>query len=97
MLPVRKSESPAGLILGIGLLHCRSHGPPLNIIVVEGLFSRKRAQGLYLNIFVPLAFLFLSFDSRDFGPYLQAPVVKMLGSAIHQINNYPVDKYNGNQ
>ena len=97
MLPVRKSESPAGLILGIGLLHCRSHGPPLNIIVAESLFSRKRAQGLYLNIFVPLAFLFLSFDSRDFGPYLQAPVVKMLGSAIHRIHNYPVGKYNGNQ
>ena len=97
MLPVRKSESLAGLILGISLLHCRSHGPPLNIIVVEGLFSRKRAQGLYLNIFVPIALIFFLIDGRDFGPYLQAPVVKMLGSAIHRINHYPVDKCKGNQ
>ena len=42
MLPVRKSESVAGLILGIGLLHCRAHGPPLKIIIVEGLFLGKK-------------------------------------------------------
>ena len=27
----------------------------------------------------------------------QAPVVQTLGSAIHRINHYPVDKYYGNQ
>ena len=29
--------------------------------------------------------------------YLQAPVVRTLDSAIHQINHYPVDKYCWNQ
>ena len=38
MLPVRKSESIAGLFLGIGLFYCRAHGLPFKIVVVEGLF-----------------------------------------------------------
>ena len=102
MLPVRKSESVAGFFLGIDLLHCRAHGPPLKIVIVEGLFlASKRAQGLYLNISVPIPLIiiiiFLSFDCRGFGPYLQALVVKTLGSAIHLINHYPEDKYKGNQ
>lgn len=42
MLPVRKSESIAGLFLGIDLLHCRAHGPTLKIAIVEGLFFGKK-------------------------------------------------------
>ena len=62
--------------------------------------ARKKAQGLYLNISVriPLIFIiFLSFDCRDFGTYVQALVVKTLGSIIQLINHYPEDKYKGNQ
>ena len=36
----------------------------------------------------------LALDNHD---VVQVPVVQKLDSAIHRINHYPVDKYNGNQ
>ena len=46
---------------------------------------------------VPFVFQGVSNFCSDVLFKLQAPVVQTLDSAIHRINNYPADKYYGNQ
>ena len=55
------------------------------------------SQGPFADLQDRFSFPFIYFSPLIPYPFMQAPVVQKLDSAIHRINHYPVNKYCENQ